>query len=128
MKNEYCWEVDKALQENPLVLAFVGDAVMTLFVRTNFSKLGVKVNKLNKLTNEKVNAKAQADLFLKIEKELTQQERDLAQRARNTNMHHKAKNFLIMEYRYATALEAVIGFLYLTGQEERLNKILEECL
>lgn len=128
MKKQETISISDAIQLNPLVLAFVGDSVMALYVREKVVTFGFKVNKLNKLVNEKVNAKAQCDVFLKLEEDLTEEEQSVAQRARNTNMHHMAKNFSVMEYRYATALEAVIGFLYLTGQEKRLNEILERCV
>lgn len=119
---------EKIFEENPLVLAFVGDSVETLYVRTSFVPYGYKVNKLNKLVSEKINARAQAEVFVKIEPWLNDREKSVASRARNANIHHTAKNFSVIEYRLATSLEAVIGYLYLTGNYDRLNKILEECI
>ena len=121
---------DKTInQMQPLVLAMIGDSVQTLFVRTEVAlRYGVKVNKMNKLVSSVVQAGSQFKTFKKIEESLTEQEADIARRARNTHIHTKAKNFSYNEYIYATALEAVIGYLYLSGQEERLNEILEKSL
>lgn len=121
---------DKTInQMQPLVLAMIGDSVQTLFVRTEIAKrYGVKVNKMNKLVSSVVQAGSQFKTFKKIEESLTEQETDIARRARNTHIHTKAKNFSYNEYIYATALEAVIGYLYLSKKEERLKEILEKSL
>ena len=66
--------------------------------------------------------------FKKIEETLLEDEQNIARRARNTHIHTKAKNFSYNEYIYATALEAVIGYLYVTSETERLNSILEKSL
>lgn len=122
-------EDKKINQMQPLVLAMIGDSVQTLFVRTEVAlKYGVKVNKMNKLVSSVVQAGAQFRTFKKIEESLTEQEKDIARRARNTHIHTKAKNFSYNEYIYATALEAVIGYLYLSGQEDRLQEILQKSL
>lgn len=109
----------------PLVLAMIGDSVQTLFVRTHIAKeFGVKVNKMNKMVSSVVSAGSQFKTFKKIEESLTEEEQDIARRARNSHIHTKAKNFSYAEYIHATALEALIGYLYLSGQNERLNQIL----
>ena len=113
----------------PLVLAMIGDSVHTLFVRKHVAMVyGVKVNKMNKYVSSVVSAGAQFRTFKKIEESLTEDEADVARRARNTHIHTKSKNFSFTEYIYATALEAVVGYLHLTGQEERLNEILTKSL
>lgn len=110
----------------PLVLAFVGDGVHTLFVRKHVSSLGqYKVNQLTRMTKEFVNAGKQCEVFKKIEAFLSEDELDVARRARNAQKGQIAKNYSPAEYNYATAFEAVVGYLYLTNQEERLNQILE---
>lgn len=115
----------KAQEMQPLVLAMIGDSVQTLFVRKHVAMVyGVKVNKMNKYVSSVVSAGSQFKTFKKIEESLSQEEQDIARRARNTHIHSKSKNFSITEYIHATALEAVIGYLHLTGQEERLNEIL----
>ena len=109
----------------PLVLAMIGDSVQTLFVRSFIAKtFGVKVNKMNKLVSSVVSAGAQFLTFKKIEEKLTEEETDIARRARNSHIHTKAKNFSYNEYIHATALEALLGYLYLTKQHERLNEFL----
>ncbi len=119
------FNIAKVQEMQPLVLAMIGDSVQTLFVRKHVAFVyGVKVNKMNKYVSSVVSAGSQFKTFKKIEESLTEQEQDIARRARNTHIHSKSKNFSITEYIYATALEAVIGYLHLTGQEERLNQIL----
>lgn len=111
--------------KQPLVLAMIGDSVQTLFVRTFIAeKFGVKVNKMNKMVSSVVSAGAQFNTFKKIEENLTEEEQDVARRARNAHIHTKAKNFSYNEYIHATALEALIGYLFLTNKQERLNEIL----
>ena len=121
---------DKTInQMQPLVLAMIGDSVQTLFVRTEIAKrYGVKVNKMNKLVSSVVQAGSQFKTFKKIEESLTEQEADIARRARNTHIHSKAKNFSLTEYIYATALEALIGYLHLTGKSERLEWVLQTAI
>lgn len=116
---------EKAQEMQPLVLAMIGDSVQALFVRKHVAMVyGVKVNKMNKYVSSVVSAGSQFKTFKKIEESLSPEEQDIARRARNTHIHSKSKNFSITEYIYATALEAVIGYLHLTGKEERLNEIL----
>lgn len=120
---------ETAKQMQPLVLAMIGDGVQTLFVREYVAKnIGVKVNKMNRIVTSVVKAGAQCETYKKLEEEFTEKERDIAHRARNTHIHTKAKNFSYFEYICATALEAVIGYLHLTGQSERLDYILNKSL
>ena len=114
----------KAIQ--PLVLAMIGDSVQTLFVREQIAlRFGVKVNRMSKMVSTVCSAGAQFLTFKEIEETLNEDEKSVALRARNANIHTKSKNFSYGEYIYATALEAVIGYLHLTGSEKRLNEILE---
>ena len=120
---------DQAKQMQPLVLAMVGDGVQTLFVRKFIAlKFGVKVNKMNKMVSSVVSAGAQFETFKKIESSLYEEEQDIARRARNTHIHTKAKNFSFNEYIYATALEALFGYLYLAGEKERLDYFLHKSI
>ncbi|MBQ4542501.1 MAG: Mini-ribonuclease 3 [Clostridia bacterium] len=122
---DFIMDKAKAKTMQPLVLAMIGDSVQTLFVRTYIAdKFGVKVNKMNKMVSSVVKAGSQFKTFKKIEESLTEEEQDIARRARNTHIHSKAKNFSYAEYIYATALEALIGYLHLTGEKARLNQIL----
>lgn len=109
----------------PLVLAFVGDAVHTLFVREYYSKMGdYKVNELNRMVKEKVNALYQSKVMLAIENTLFEDEKDIARKARNTAKGHKAKNYSVSEYNLATSFEALVGYLYVNKRYDRLKEIL----
>lgn len=110
---------------NPLVMAFVGDNIYSLYVKTKRVNLfSEKVNNLTKRTAELVNARAQQQALFRIMNLLTEAEMDIVKRARNANIHTRAKNFSIEEYRHATALEALIGYLYLTKNTNRLITLL----
>lgn len=122
-------EKEKVKQMQPLVLAMIGDSVQTLFVREYIAKTyGVKVNKMNKMVSSVVSAGSQFLTFKNIEIELKEDEVDIAKRARNTHIHTKAKNFSFNEYIHATALESLFGYLYLSGETERLNYFLKKSL
>lgn len=124
-KVEFDLNKQKVREMQPLALAFVGDSVHTLFVREHLVKSGdFKVNQLTRMTKEFINAGFQCKVFKEIEQMLTEEEHDISMRARNTAKGQTAKNYSISEYNYATAFEALIGFLYLTGQNERLNLFL----
>ena len=127
INNEFILNCDQAKLMQPLTLAMIGDSVQTTFVRTYIAlKYGLKVNKINKLVSTVVSAGAQFKTFKKIETILTNEELEISKRARNTHKNSKAKNFTYAEYIYATALEAVIGYLYLTKQNGRLKELLEK--
>lgn len=114
---------------SPLVWAYVGDSVYEMFIRThlvNFSN--AKPHKLHIEAIKYVKAKAQAELLKKLQNILTDEEKDIVRRGRNTESHHTAKNASVEEYMYATAFESLIGYLYLTKQDERLEKILNRCI
>ena len=110
---------------NPLVMAFIGDGIYSLYVKSRELDLFAdKVNTLTKKTAEIVNAQAQEQALFKIYDRLTESEQDIVRRARNTNIHTHAKNYTIDQYRHATALEALIGYLFLTKRVERLKELL----
>ena len=115
---------NKVRQMNPLVLAFVGDGVETLHVRTKVALASdAKANALHRRTSEAVNAHAQSEQAEKILPFLTEEETEIYLRARNSKSRHHAKNFSVGDYRRASGLEAVIGYLYLTGERERLEAL-----
>lgn len=115
--------------QSPLALAYVGDAVYSLFVRQHMVEThNQNTNALTRLTNKYVNAGSQYKIYRKIEPILTSKEQDVCHRARNSNIHSRAKNYTVTEYIYATAFEALLGYLYLTGQQDRLNQILNLSL
>lgn len=122
------YSVMEARQLNPLVLAFVGDSLFSFYIKTERLNLTTaKVNNLNNASSKLVNAHSQRELLFKVIDELTEEETDIVHRARNANIHSKAKNFSIEEYRHATAFEALIGYLYLIGEYDRLDYILTKC-
>lgn len=110
---------------SPLVLAFLGDSIHTKFVREFVvkSQMG-KLNDYNKKASHYCKAKTQAQVLDKIQDSLTKQEQDLVRRTRNAKTNNIAKNSNLMEYKKATCFEALLGWLYLGGQEQRLNEFL----
>lgn len=103
-----------------LVLAYIGDAIYEVFVRTMVLSQGnAPVNKLHKKARNVVNAKAQAELYFRIAEELTEEEAAVFRRGRNAKSFTTPKNADLMDYRHATGLEALIGFLYLDHKMER---------
>ena len=117
----------EALNMNALTLAYVGDAVHTLYVREKLVKDGdKKIDALHRLCSAEVKAATQAKLAESLFDSMTEQEQSVYLRGRNSSTHHRAKNQTGSDYRKATGFEAVLGYLYLTGQGERLNYILEK--
>ncbi|MGM9970434.1 MAG: Mini-ribonuclease 3 [Anaeroplasma sp.] len=110
---------------SPLVWAYVGDSVYELFIRTNLvNNSNAKPHKLHIESIKYVKAGAQAKTLKNIENKLTDEEKDIVRRGRNSENHHVAKNSNVAEYSYSTGFEALIGYLYLTKQDERLKEIL----
>lgn len=111
---------------SPLTLAFLGDSVYEMFIRTKILSMGNRpASELHKIAVGYVKAKAQAQAAHKILDKLSDTELLIYKRGRNTNIHTVPKNADMADYRHATALEALIGYLYLNGEEERLKEILE---
>lgn len=114
---------------NPLVWAYVGDCIYELYIRTflvNTTKM--KVHELHVKASTYVKASSQAKILKNIENELTEEEKDIVRRARNTQNHHLPKNANPADYMYATAFEGLIGYLYLTKNFKRLKEILQKSL
>lgn len=122
-------EEARARMLNPLQLAYIGDVVWELMVRSRIIYKGRSARHVHKDAVACVNAHAQSEAFRRIEAMLTDAEADIARRGRNAHAHHAApKNQDAADYRAATALEAMIGYLYLTGQEERLLTLFKHSL
>lgn len=120
---------EDVIQMSPLVWAYMGDAVYEKYIREYVINQGMcKNGLLHKKSIKFVCAKAQANILKRIEAYLTDEERDIVRRGRNANPHSHAKNADLMDYKYATAFEALIGYLYLTEDRERLEKILKMCI
>lgn len=114
---------------SPLVWAYIGDSVYEIFIRNNLiNNSNAKPHKLHIETVKFVKAKAQVQTLNKIYDDLTDEEKDIVRRGRNVQNHHVPKNVDVAEYAYATAFEALLGFLYLSKQDERLKEILNKCL
>lgn len=121
--------VEQINQMSPLTWAYVGDAVYELFIRTYLvDTTNLKPNKLHVESIRHVKAKAQSNILKQIESNLTEEEKEIVRRGRNTQTHHIAKNASMQDYMYATAFEALIGYLYLTKQEQRLQEILNSTV
>ena len=111
---------------SPLTWAYVGDAVYELYIRTHLvNKTNLKPHKLHIEAIKFVKAQSQAQALKKIEVNLTEKEKEIVRRGRNTENHHVAKNASVQEYMYSTAFEALIGYLYLTNQEKRIKELVE---
>lgn len=120
---------EDALQYSSLVLAYMGDAVYEKYVREYVIKQGLCNNGiLHKKSIKYVSAKGQCEVLKKIEERLNDDEKDVVRRGRNSNPHSSAKNADIVEYKYATGFEALIGYLYLSEQTDRLNEVLSWCI
>ncbi len=114
---------------SPLTWAYVGDSVYELFIRTHLVETTkLKPHKLHIETIKYVKAQAQAKILEDLQNILTDKEKEIIRRTRNTENHHLPKNADPADYMYATAFEGLIGYLYLTDQKERLNEILNECI
>jgi ribonuclease-3 family protein len=110
---------------SPLALAYVGDSVHDLFVRSRAAMSGGNVNELHKECVSLVCCEAQAESLARVLDILTEDEQAIVKRARNSHAKHGAPHAASpADYSKATALEALLGYLYLTGQNERLNQIL----
>ena len=113
-------------QMSPLVWAYVGDCVYELFIRTHLvDTTKLNPHKLHMEAIKYVKARAQAQILQELEEYLTDEEKNIVRRARNANNHHLPKNSNVQEYMYATAFEALIGYLYLTKKYNRIKKMID---
>ncbi len=111
----------EAKQYSPLTLAFLGDAVYSLLVREMLLKTANRpTNALHKDSIKLVNANCQAGMIKKVLPELTEDEEAIFKRGRNAHSGHVPKNQSDADYRYATGLETLYGYLYLIGDFERI--------
>ena len=114
---------------SPLTLAFVGDCVYDLILRTVIvERHNASPNQLHREKSRLAKAPAQAEIAEALQEHLTQEELAVYRRGRNAKSHTTAKNASVLDYRKATGLEALYGWLYLSGQEERLLQLLRLSL
>lgn len=116
-------------QMSPLTWAYMGDCIYEKYVREYLvTSTKYKPHKLHIEATKLVKASAQAHILQELENELSNEEKEIVRRTRNTENHHLPKNATVQEYMYATAFEGLIGYLYLTKQEERLTEILKKSI
>ena len=113
---------------NPLVLAFLGDSIYEVYIRRYLINLGISnVNDLQTKSIDYVSAKSQASILKTMMDNnfFDEEELDVIKRARNSKSKSHPKNCDIVTYKHATAFEAIIGYLSLVNQENRINEIME---
>lgn len=117
-------------QLNPLTLAFVGDAVYELYIRTHIlsQNSGLSPHKMHKEAIRYVKAHSQSEIIKKLQENLTEEEVYFFKRGRNAKSGTVPKNADVQEYRFATGLECLVGYLYATGNMERLEYIMEKVI
>ncbi|MBF1196134.1 MAG: Mini-ribonuclease 3-like protein [Fusobacterium periodonticum] len=107
-----------------LELAFIGDAIWELEIRRYYLQFGYNIPTLNKYVKNKVNARYQSLIYKQIIEELDEEFKVIGKRAKNSNIKTFPKTCTVMEYKEATALEAVVGAMYLLNKEEEIKKII----
>lgn len=119
-------ERKEATEFSPLVLAYIGDAVYELMIRSILVSRGNRpVNKLNKDATSLVKAGAQSEIVKLISDKLSEEEYTVFKRGRNSSPHTMAKNASMTDYKYATGFEALIGFLYLDNRCDRALELVK---
>lgn len=112
---------------SPLTWAYVGDSVYEMYIRTYLSNTtNLNPHKLHVLSIKYVKANAQATILKELN--LTDEEKEIVRRGRNTENHHLPKHATAEDYMYSTAFEALIGYLFLTKKNDRLDQILNQCI
>lgn len=109
----------------PLQLAYIGDSVYELYVRTMILSREENVNKLHKKAIQYVKANAQAQSLHRLEEVLTDEEKSIVRRGRNAKINSSPKNANLLEYKRATGFESLLGFLFLSKNDKRLVELLE---
>ncbi|MCL2592086.1 MAG: ribonuclease III [Defluviitaleaceae bacterium] len=116
-------------QYSALNLAYIGDAVFEILVRTFvLMKAKTSVNNLHLLSKDIVKAESQSNMYNILTEHLSEEEAKIIKRGRNAKSHSKAKNASILDYRQATGLEALFGYLYLKGDINRILELFEICI
>lgn len=141
MEKSVEWQFEAAMQEifqlreveiqeySPLTLAYIGDGIYELLIRTLVVNEGNKtVQKLHKETSALVQASAQSKMMRRLQEELTEEEHAVYKRGRNSKSVSPAKNQSVTDYRRATGFEALMGYLYLKKDWERMLKLVKTGL
>lgn len=119
---------EDVLMLSPLQLAYVGDAVYELLVRTYILERGSKVNELHRESTKFVKAKSQSDIIHGVSHILFEDEISYVKKGRNAKSHTSPKNANLSDYKYATGLECLFGYLYLNGKDNRIEEIFREVI
>ncbi len=111
---------------SPLALAYIGDAIYEIIIRTKLvTEANTQVRKLHKRASDLVKAHTQAEMITSLLEELTETELQIYKRGRNAKTATMAKNATMKDYRSATGFEAVMGYLYLNQQSDRMMELIE---
>ena len=111
---------------SPLALAYIGDSIFDIVIRSKVvAKGNVPVSKMHKACSNVVRASAQAEMLAKITELLDEEEAEIVKRGRNAKSKTTAKNASMIDYRNATALEALFGYLYIKGDIQRMNELIK---
>ena len=114
---------------SPLTLAYIGDGIYEIIIRTVIvDEANRQVNKIHKAASNLVKAQTQAKMIFAIMDELSEEEVKIYKRGRNAKSVTKAKNASMSDYRTATGFEALMGWLYLTEQSERMMSLIKTAL
>jgi len=115
-------------QMHPIALAYIGDAIFEVYIRQYvLSKLNHRPEHLHRQTTKFVAAKAQAKVLAQWLPLLSEEELAVVKRGRNAKSGSAPKSADVLEYRQSTALESLVGYLYYTGQVDRLNELLSQA-
>ncbi|KAB3532398.1 Mini-ribonuclease 3 [Alkaliphilus serpentinus] len=113
----------------PLVLAYMGDSIFEVYIRNYvISRGNFSVHQLHKQATKYVKAKAQATIVHALEKELNEEEWAIVKKGRNQKSATVPKNAELIDYKYATGFEALLGYLYYTGKIQRLKELMEKSI
>ena len=124
-----CLKAVDAGSYSPLALAYIGDAVYEVLIRTRVMNQGnMQVSKMHKRSAELVKAPTQAVIIKLLLEELSQEEMAVYKRGRNARTATMAKHATMTEYRMATGFEALVGYLYLEGRHDRLLELIHDGL
>ncbi|MFF3924724.1 Mini-ribonuclease 3 [Paenibacillus lactis] len=113
----------------PIVLAYIGDAIYEVAVRQYLiSRPNLRPNHLHRTATGLVSAKAQSRILAYLEPLLTEEEQDIVRQGRNAKSGSVPKNADVLEYRHATAFETLVGYLYYTGQQDRIRELVGKSI
>lgn len=116
-------------QYSPLALAYMGDCIFDLCTRTYLLKqANMPANKLHQKSKAIVNATSQSKMYKHLVEIVTEEEKAVLKRGRNATTNTRAKNASMIDYKNATGLEALFGYLYLKGDNERIDELFKICL